>query len=88
MIKLNRNNAHHAFLTFDGLKGNGLVFARRETLRMARRLHLVACYGYSYDTIDIGIYSKRDERRLAELWKYIRGTRFTRRVLNNGWWTE
>lgn len=86
MIKLERNNNHHAWLTFEGLNGNGLIFARRETLRMARRLRLVACYGWQSDTIDIGLYSKKDEKRLSELWKYCTGQRFQRRILNNGWW--
>lgn len=85
-MKIERNREHHAWLIFEGLRGNGLIFARRETMRMARRLQLPACYGWQPDTIDIGIFTKKDERKMGELWKYVSGRCFQRRIRNNGFW--
>lgn len=86
MTKIERDNEYHARITFERLRGNGLVFARRETLRMANKLHIDAVFGICHDTVEIWLYSRKDENRLAELWKYVSGRRFQRRILNNGWW--
>ena len=87
-MKVKRAENHVALVSFEGLRGNGLIFARRETVRAARRLHLVCDYSFVHDTVIVSIYTARDENRLAELWKYLRGTRFQRKILNNGYWEE
>lgn len=88
MLRITRESERVARIRFNGLCGNGLTFARRETLRAARKLHLVANRTVFCDVIEVHIYSHKDENRLNELWKYVTGKRFQRRMLNNSWWRE
>ena len=86
MLKLTRENERTVRIHFNGLCGNGLTYARRETLRAARKLHLVANRTVFCDVIEVKLYTRKDENRLAELWKYLCGKRFTRGIHNNGYW--
>lgn len=88
MLRLTRENERTVRIHFHGLCGNGLTFARRETLRAARKLHLVANRTVFCDVVEVHIYSHKDENRLCELWKYLCGKRFTRGIHNNGYWEE
>lgn len=74
-------------IRFVALEGNGRVFARREIVRMAKKLHLQAWSMPPYDDrVYVTVRSRRDKERWWELIKYINGKRFNRRCTNNGWW--
>lgn len=85
-MRLTRDNTHTARVHFNGLCGNGLTYARRDTLRVARKLHLVANRTVFCDVIEVKLYTRKDENRLAELWKYLCGRKFQAKCLNNGCW--
>lgn len=69
------------------LYGNGAVFAYREALRAAKKLHMVTKeYGIERGSFCVRIATNKDVKRLEELWKYLTGKKFNRRILNNGWW--
>lgn len=85
-MTIKRTGDFSARICFDGLRGNGLRYATRETLRFARKIHLVCDYTVFCDTVVIYLYTRRDERRLTDLWQYLTGKRFQRKILNNGRW--
>lgn len=69
------------------LYGNGAVFAYREALRMAKKLHMVTKeYDIERRSFCVRITTNKDVKRLEELWKYLTGKTFNKRILNNGWW--
>lgn len=68
------------------LCGNGAVFAYRAALRTAKRLHMVTSESKTKRFFHVRITTNKDVKRLAELWKYLTGKRFNKKILNNGWW--
>lgn len=68
------------------LHGNGAKFAYRETLRMAKKLHMVTDESKTKQFFRVRITTNKDVTRLEELWKYLTGKKFNKRILNNGWW--
>lgn len=68
------------------LRGNGAKFAYREALRAAKKLHMVTDENAKMSFFRVRITTNKDVKRLEELWKYLTGKRFNKRILNNGWW--
>lgn len=71
------------------LHGNGTKFAYREALRTAKRLHMTTCEtkeSAQFYYFSVRITTNKDVKRLEELWKYLTGKQFNKRILNNGWW--
>lgn len=68
------------------LCGNGAKFAYREALRAAKKLHMVTDESRTKRFFHVRITTNKDVKRLEELWKYLTGKRFNKRILNNGWW--
>lgn len=68
------------------LHGNGAKFAYREALKMAKKLHMVMEENVEKRFFRVRITTNKDVKRLEELWKYLTGKKFNKRILNNGWW--
>lgn len=68
------------------LHSNGAKFAYRAALRAAKKLHMVTDENANNDFFHVRITTNKDVKRLEELWKYLTGRTFNKRILNNGWW--
>lgn len=70
------------------LHGNGAKFAYRAALRAAKKLHMVTDENANNDFFRVRITTNKDVKRLEELWKYLTGKTFNKRISNNGWWEQ
>lgn len=68
------------------LHDNGARFAYKEAIRKAKSLHLRVYENEDKNSFDIRVVYHKEVHRLEELWKYLTGKTFNKRILNNGWW--
>lgn len=68
------------------LHGNGARFAYKEAIRKAKSSHLRVYENEDENSFDIRVVYHKEIHRMEELWKYLTGKTFNKRILNNGWW--
>lgn len=74
----------HAWIRLDGVWGDAATAVRRKLRRMARQLGLCVGSAASVEAdICVGIYSRKDLRRVCELIKFACGRKLAKTAANN-----